>query len=247
MRNRVERLRVWLLVGAGLLVVVLGVFIGSARYLRRHLLAMLPARLGVNIKRESDGPVSYSHSVGHTTVYTINASRQTEYTDGKIVLHDVDMTLYGQKGDRSDRISGKEFEYDKNSGVVRAIGLVHIDLQAASAGGAGLDRATGGKTPAPAQEDGAGDAKIVHATTSGLVYMDKLAVAATNERVDFRVGQMTGHAIGADYNSDSNVLMLHSAVYASGIAGGRPVVLTASSAELDNRNQLTFLEHAKYI
>ena len=50
MRNRVERLRLWLLVGAGLLVLVLAVFIGSARYLMRHYIGRIPAKLGINIK-----------------------------------------------------------------------------------------------------------------------------------------------------------------------------------------------------
>ena len=55
MRNRVERLRVWLVGSAVLLMLVLAAFIGSARYLRRHYLAGLPARLGVNIVRETNG------------------------------------------------------------------------------------------------------------------------------------------------------------------------------------------------
>ena len=57
---------------------------------------------------------------------------------------------------------------------------------------------------------------------------------------------MTGHATGADYSSDSGVLMLHSAVSMEGVAGGRPVALTAATAEFDDRNQQTFLTQATY-
>ena len=83
-------------------------------------------------------------------------------------------------------------------------------------------------------------------TTSGLVYMEKLGVAATGEDIEFQAGGMTGHARGADYSSDSGVLMLHSAVRMEGVTAGRPVVLTASAANLDNRSQEIFLTQATY-
>src|SRR5580700_5536475 len=105
MRNRVERLRLWLLVGAGLLVLVLAAFIGSARYLRRHVLARVQNKLGANIKIETNG-VTLNHTSLGGTVYKIHASRQDELTDGKIALHDASIMLYGAKQNRSDRIYG---------------------------------------------------------------------------------------------------------------------------------------------
>jgi len=71
-------------------------------------------------------------------------------------------------------------------------------------------------------------------------------VAATNEYIEFQSGGMTGHATGADYASDSGLLMLHSAVTMNGVAGGRPVALTASTAQFDNRDQEAFLTQATY-
>ncbi len=112
---------------------------------------------------------------------------------------------------------------------MRAIGLVHLDLQAA--------QENAGKAAA----DAAG-AKVLHVTTSNLVYLNKLGVAATNEYIDFQSGAMTGHATGADYNSDTGVLTMHSAVSMSGVAGKRPVQVTAATAEVDNRNQEMFLD-----
>ena len=82
--------------------------------------------------------------------------------------------------------------------------------------------------------------KVLHVTTSGLVYMEKLGVAATGAPIEFKIGAMTGHATGADYNSDTGVLLLHSAVSMSGLARGRPVLLTAASAEFDNRTSRLF-------
>jgi len=235
MRNRVERLRVWLLGSAVFLVVVIAAFVGYARFLRhlRHL--KIPANLGVNIVRESGG-WTLSRAAGSRTLYTIHAAKWEQHTNGKVALHDVSIQLYGKDGTRRDRIYGDEFEYDQSSGVVRALGVVHIDLQAGD---------VAGKPAAPANAGGA-DAKVLHVTTSSLVYMEKLGVAATSEYIEFQGGAMTGNATGADYSSDSGMLVLHSAVKMSGMAGGQPVELTAASGSFDNHNQVAYLTHATY-
>jgi lipopolysaccharide export system protein LptA len=233
MSNRVEKLRIWLVGSAVFLVLVIAAFMGSARYLRRHYLAGLPGRLGINIVRETNG-YTYSQSVQGRTVYRIHAAKAVEHTNGKIALHDVSIILYGKKGDRSDRIYGDEFEYDQKAGVVRATGLVHIDMQTAKA------------APAPAGKVDPSGAKVMHVTTSGLVYVQKLGVAATSENIEFEAGGITGHARGADYSSDSGLLTLRSAVNLSGVSGGRPLAMTAATAQFDDRNQVANLTHATY-
>jgi lipopolysaccharide export system protein LptA len=230
MRNRVERLRVWLLGSAVFLMVVIAAFIWSARYVRHRFLSGLPSKLGIDVKSDANG-VTFSHSVEGRTVYTVHAAKKEEHTNGKIALHDVKVELFGRKGDRQDRIQGDEFEYDPKAGVLRAVGLVHIDLQATESGAAAA---------------GESDAKLLHVTTKGLVFLEKLGVAATSEYIEFQAGALKGHATGADYSSDSGMLMLHSAVSMSGIAGGRPVELTAATANYDQHNQEAFLTHAKY-
>ena len=126
----------------------------------------------------------------------------------------------------ADRIYGDEFEYDQNAGVVRAIGIVHIDLQAQDAA-----------VSVPGKAKTSSQPRILHATTSGLVFLQKLGIAATKEYIEFQLGEMTGHATGADYNTDSGMLVLQSAVNVSGLSGGRPVVLTASRAQIDQKAQ----------
>jgi lipopolysaccharide export system protein LptA len=227
MRNRVEQLRIWLLGGALVLMVVLAAFIGWARYLRRHYLAGLPARLGVNVVREADGYTLTKSSVQGRTLYRIHAAKAIEHTDGIASLHDVSITLYGKRGDRSDRIYGDEFEYDKNAQVVRATGVVHMDLESAEAAG----------RP---------NAKVTHVTTSGLVYLQKLGIAATSEAIEFETGGMTGHAVGADYSSDTGMLVLHSAVTLNGTSGGHTVGMTAGTAQFDQFNRQAVLTQATY-
>jgi len=229
MRNRVERLRLWLLGCAGFLALVIVAFLGSAHYLSRHRLS-LPARMGLNIISETN-VFSKCQTVQGRTEFCIHAGKAVEHSDGKIALHDVSIDLYGKDGDRNDHINGDEFEYDQKAEVFRAIGLVNLDLQAAQSGD--------GKGSA------AKEAKVLHVTTSKLVYLRKLGVAATSEEIDFRSGTITGHATGADYNSDTGVLVMHSSVSMSGVASKRPVDVTAATAEIDNHNHEIFLTGAR--
>ena len=231
MRNRVERLRIWLVGSAIFLLLVIAVFLGAARTLRRHRLA-LPARLGINIVRETSG-FHYSQAMQGKTVFIIDAAKAVEHFDSKITLYDVSIMLFGEKQDRDDRLYGDEFEFDQKDGVFRSTGVVHIDLRTAE------DANASGKvvsSPPP---------KVLHVTTSGLVYVRDLGVVATSQPLEFEAGTMTGHATGADYSTDSGMLILHSAVGASGMAGTRPVQMTAATAQVDNRNQEIFLTGAR--
>src|ERR1035441_8573432 len=243
MRDRVARLRMWLVGSAVFLLLVIAAYVGAAHHLRR-LLHGVPARLGVNVVSDASG-WTYNPSIGSQTLYTIHAAKQVGYVDGKLTLHDVSIMLYGKKGDRRDHIFGQDFEYDQKAGVVRALGVVHIDLQAADATGSGPAANAAAKPEGPESAE-TGGAKVMHVTTSGLVYLANLGLASTNDPIEFQAGAMTGHATGADYSSDSGLLTLHSAVSMSGMAAGRPVTVTAATAEFNERSQQAFLTHAQY-
>ena len=88
--------------------------------------------------------------------------------------------------------------------------------------------------------------RLIHVTTSGLVFLQKLGVAATENDIEFESGGLTGHAVGAEYNSDTGVVVLHSAVRVNGLEHDRPVVLTASHAVLDRPGKTLVLLQAKY-
>src|ERR1700754_3489013 len=245
MNVSVERLRLWWLVGAGLLVVVVAGFLGFAHYRAHRFLSNLPGKLGIDVRRESNN-VTYSQSVQGRTVYTIHAAKAVERSDGKMTLHDVGIVLYGRKQDRADRIYGNEFEYDQKNGVVRAVGEVHIDLQAPEAADANakMDYAAGKDLK---YTQGIKNEHLIHVTTSGLVFLQKLGVAATDKDIEFASGGLTGHAVGADYSSDTGVVVLHSAVKVNGLQHDHPVVLTASHAGLDRPGQTVVLAQAKFV
>jgi lipopolysaccharide export system protein LptA len=234
----------WLVGSAVFLLLVIAAYLGAAHHLRHHWLATLPAKLGVNVVSDASG-WTYSPSIGSQTPYTIHAAKQVGYADGKFTLHDVSVMLYGKKGDRRDHIFGQDFEYDQKAGVIRALGVVHIDLQAADATGSGPMANASAKPEGPESAE-SGGAKVMHVTTSGLVYLENLGLASTNDPIEFQAGAMTGHATGADYSSDSGLLTLHSAVSMSGMSAGRPLTVTAATAEFNERSQQAFLTHAQY-
>ncbi len=252
----VERLRVGLVAGAGLLVLIVAAFLGYAHYRAHRLLTGLPARLGIDVRQETNG-YTYSQTVGSKTIYTVHAAKSVQHRDGKYTLKDVGIVVYGKKQDRADRIYGSEFELDQAAGVIRAMGEVFIDLQAPEARdanekmdfAAGNDLRGSGEAAAGkgAAANGAAAAKLIHIRTSGLVYLQKLGVAATDKEIEFTSGGVVGHAVGADYNSDTGIVILHSSVKVTGVEHDRPVVLTASEAELDRQNQTAALRDAKYM
>src|SRR5437868_4847335 len=249
MNVSIERLRLWLLAGAGLLVIVIASFLGYAHYRAHRYLRDLPQKLGVDVRRETNN-FTISQSVLGRTVYTLHAAKAVEHSDGKMTLHDVGIVLYGRKEDRADRIYGEEFEYDQKNEIIRAVGEVHIDLQAPQPGDANakMDYAAGKDLQGGSTGEHEGkDDRLIHVTTSGLVFLRKLGVAATDKDIEFASGGMTGHAVGADYSADTGVVVLHAAVKVNGLQHDRPVVLTASHAVLDRPGQMIMLSQAKYL
>ena len=232
----IRRLR-WAIVVAGLLLMaVLTGYIGYARYRMHKLVADLPGKLGINITQETDH-VTYSQTWQGRTVFTLRAAKQVQHKDGKITLEDVGIVLYGRKGDRADRIHGNEFEYDQKNGLMSAVGEVFIDL-----------------APPKKSDDAAEDeTKLIHLKTSGLIFHQKEQFAETDKPLEFALSGMTGTAVGASYDSNKGVVVLQSQVHVSGLRGRgadgvgseRPMVLTASHAELDRVGNVAVLEGAR--
>ena len=241
MRDGVARLRFWLAGSALLLLAVIAAYIGYARYITHIRKMKLPLPPGVNIEREGQ-KWTLSYADGSRTIYTIQAANFHQGKNGKTSLHDVSVLLFGKRGDRHDRVYGQDFEYDQPNGVLRALGTVHLDLQdAPSSASKALTR-----RPANLGQGTADLQQVIHVTTSGLVYLQKLGIAATSEDVDIEVNGLTGHARGADYSSDSGMLMLHSAVELSGTHAGHALHITAGHAQFDEHSQQVTLENAKY-
>ncbi|WP_139285077.1 hypothetical protein [Terriglobus roseus] len=243
-------MRRWLLAGVIMLLSVLAGLIGYTRWKARKLLTDLPHRLGIDIKSVTDG-FTWSQSVKGHTIFTIHAAKAIQRENGKTTLHDVAITLYGAPGtNRTDSISGAEFEYDQPNGIVRAAGEVHLDLAAPTPSvnsvsdvKSALQSTTAAdpKADAPKPID---ESKRIRVTTSGLTFLQKEGIAQTDQPMQIVYGDMRGSATGADYESNTGFLKLHSAVEMNGTQNRQTVHLRAAAAEMDRTAQRATLHGA---
>src|SRR5215469_3355472 len=182
----------------GALVVVL---IVSAFYIRGIIkgnreLGKIP-KMPEDVSQSTKG-FTFSKSEGGRTLFVIHAASAEQLKDsGRAELHNVNIVIYGREANRFDQISGDDFQYDPRSGEVIAKGEVQIDLESDSKGSSRPDQAPPQETKNP-----------IHLKTSGLVFNQKTGLAETKELIEFRVPEANGSAVGATYDSHSNVMTL---------------------------------------
>ncbi|MBZ5524408.1 MAG: LPS export ABC transporter periplasmic protein LptC [Acidobacteriia bacterium] len=175
-------------------------------------------KIASNLAQSTTG-FTFSKSEGGRTLFTIHAAQARQYKDdGRATLHDVSIIVYGRDARRFDQIYGTDFEYDQRTGEVVAKGEVHIDLESDSSGILRPDQA-------PPQEM----KNPIHLKTSGLTFNQKTGFAETRERIEFRIPEAVGSAVGATYDSKSNILVLKSAVRLT-TTEKQKAVITAQSA-----------------
>jgi lipopolysaccharide export system protein LptA len=263
----IERLRTLVLIGGGLLVAAIAIFLVGGQWKRHFLTKDLPKRLGIDIQQQADG-VNYTQSRKGKTLFKIHAARAVQMKqNGKYLLHDVQIDLYGEDGSRTDTISGGEFEYEPSAGLAHAAGLVEIALMRPGVKPAIAQLKPGGaksgspsSSPhtaqseakaipgAPAASNQVTDSEI-HVKTSGLFFDQKTGVATTAERVDFALQQGSGNSIGATYDSAKGHLVLDHAVELhverSSVHGdGGPVTVHAVHADFERSQDLCQLTQA---
>ena len=118
MRLTIQGLRRWIVVTAALLLAVVAGFFIYGRNRFRHIERDLPGRLGINVQQTANS-ITFSQSTQGHTLFTLKASKQVQMKSGHVLLHDVDITLYGPPGSgRTDRIYGTDFDYDQTHGVI---------------------------------------------------------------------------------------------------------------------------------
>ena len=178
MRVTIKGLRRWVLGAAGLLLAVVAGFFLYGRYRFRHIEKDLPGRLGINIQQTATG-WSYSQSSQGHTLFTLKASKESQLKSGHVLLHDVDITIYGPPGSgRQDRIYGSDFVYDTNSGIAISQGDVNIELE-------GMGDASS------VAANGAGN-NTIRVRTRGLTFEQKTGEANTAQAVEFQLPRAAG-------------------------------------------------------
>ncbi len=250
MRLTIEKLRT-LVLGAGvLLLVALVVFLAVGKIKNPFNRRDLPKQLGVNIQQEANG-VTYTQARGGRTLFKIHASKVVQLKQGNALLHDVKIELYGEDGNRVDRIEGGDFEYNQQAGIAVAAGPVEITLMRPGVAPAIAPKASVGQVvseklkgaPVASVAEAAAQGEI-HVQTRGLIFNQNSGVAKTSQHVDFSMTQGSGSSMGATYESDQGLLVLDHAVELTTKRGAQTVHIHSQHAEFERDNQLCRLREA---
>jgi lipopolysaccharide export system protein LptA len=226
------------------LVAALVLSLGFAKFHNRLNTRELPKRLGTDITQEANG-VTFSHALGAHSKFEIRASKAQQLKNGLILLHDVRIDLFGEDGERLDRIEGHEFEYNEKDGTATAAGPVEITLMRptvapaiapnAAPGHAIRNKGVSAPLANAAQQAASGE---IHVKTSGVISNWRTGVTSTDQRVDFTLKQGAGSSIGALYDSQRGILVLSNNVELTAAHTGDPVHIHAQHAEF-TRSELT--------
>lgn len=212
----VARLRRWFAVAALAVVLLVAGFYFYGRMRMRRAIEQINTRLGVEIQQSSQG-FSLSKSEGGRTLFTVRASKAIQYKQGgRAELRNVNIVVYGRTSDRFDQIYGSDFIYDPQTGNIVTNGEVHIDLEGNSEGAVRPDQAPPDELKNP-----------IHLKTTNLVFNKDSGLARTDREIEFRIPQASGTAVGAAYNSKTNVMTLASNVQIHA-TGPEPADITAS-------------------
>jgi len=227
----IARLRRWFAATAiAAVLVVAGVYF-YARHRVQNALKQVPEKIGLEIKQSATG-FTVSKSEQGRTLFRIQASKAVQFKQGgHAELHDVEITLYGRDSGRFDQIYGADFEYDQQSGDVTAQGPVQIDLESNPGGLTSPDQAPPKELKNP-----------IHLKTSGLVFNQKTGNAYTKEKVEFRVVQAAGSAVGMSYLARTNVLTMESQVNLV-FGGASPAIITAARGTITKDPHRVVLQH----
>src|SRR5271165_7021329 len=199
---QVYRLRRLLAATAVLLTLVVAGMYFYARWRATDVLKQVPGKIGYDIKQTASG-FQFSKSDGKRTLFTVQASNVKEFKlNGNAELHNVSIVLYGRDSSRFDQIYGDDFAFNQKTGDVAAKGDVQIDLVANPMGIASPDQSTPKELKNP-----------IHLKTRDLVFNKDSGNAVTQARVEFRMPQATGWAIGVTYAGKSNTLTLSSQIH----------------------------------
>src|SRR5271154_7130411 len=135
---------------------------------------------------------AFSKANGDHTLFQVEASHATAFTaDNRNVLEDVAVTMFGQQGDRHDRIRTRECEYFSNSGRVVCRGNVYVEMEAAR-----------DARERPGQQ-------MVRAETSQVTFERESGSSHSDQPVLFSFPYGEGHAVGFTYDANHSSVRLH--------------------------------------
>ncbi|HET8826699.1 MAG TPA: LPS export ABC transporter periplasmic protein LptC, partial [Terriglobales bacterium] len=226
----IARLRRWFVAALVLVCAVVG---GTYLHLRHRVqnVRKQVQKLGIEVQQSAD-QFTISKSEQGRTIFKLQASKAVQFKEGgRAELHDVTITLYGRDASRFDQVYGEAFDYDPQSGNVSSRGEVSIDLQSNPQGIVHPDQTAPHELKNP-----------IHLKTSDLVFNKNSGDAWTAARIDFRVPQASGSAVGAKYVAKDTALTLESQIKIV-MTGTTPGTILADRALLQKAPREIVLTH----
>jgi len=154
----------------------------------------LPPKIAAGVDQQTQA-FSLSKTSGGRPLYKVQASQVTNFKDtGKTILHNVSIEIFGKNGDRLDRITSQECEFDQAKGFLFIPGEVEMELEAPVA------------EPVPAaRQQPSGP---IYLSTSGLSFDQNTGVATTDKEVRFRFAGGEGSSQGATYDPQDQMITM---------------------------------------
>lgn len=199
---------------AAIALLVVGVYLYRAAELKRARRAAPPPVPAVVEQRAAE--FSFSRVEGGQTVFTVRASRTTEFAGStRALLEDVWVTIYGRRGDRHDTLHARECSYIPDE--KRAVCEGRVEMRLASR---------------PAAESGNG--RAIEAETENVSLDTEQGVAWSDAPVEFRMPEGRGRAVGVRYAAqEARVRLLRDVELRYLPEGAAPVRLTGGTLAVD--------------
>lgn len=181
-------------VAIALVVITLGVYLQRA--VKAHIeRKSAPPPPPPTVSKLSTG-IEFSKVEQNRTLFTVRASRSTEFKGSAAdVLEDVQITIFGRKGERHDTIHTRSCQYSKDTGRIACAGEVQMDLQSAA-------------DAARAEKEPPGAPRMLHVETRGVTFDRGSGLAGTKEAVKFSFTNGEGEARGVEYRSEEGIVRL---------------------------------------
>ncbi|MBI1750836.1 MAG: hypothetical protein HY234_05730 [Acidobacteria bacterium] len=218
-RSEAARYARWAVTSAALLALtVAGVYAYrsfEAARARRNAPPVVPPAV-----RKQSAEFSFSKVEQDRTLFTVRASRTTEYKAGGLAqLQDVWITIYGRFGKRFDNIHTRECDYAPATGEITCAGEVQIDLESAEEA---------------KQRPGE---RVIHVGTVNVTFDRESGELHTENPVVFRFPYGHGRGVGVTYSTRDAKFTVHRDVELTLTSSGKegktpePVVLTGAGLE----------------
>ena len=173
-----------------LAMVVAGVYLRGV-WVAKQAEKKAPPAVPAAIEQRSN-EFSYSKVEGLRTIYTVKASRTTQFKEGsRNLLEDVSITVFGKKGERNDTLRTRACDFISTTGKIGCEGEVQISLRPQGA---------------PA------NSSAIQVVTSGISFERDSGLVRTEKPVTFLWPAGKGSAVGVQYDSSDGTLNLEHSV-----------------------------------